>query len=129
MSSTSISLIVYSIYLGTAGTALALIPNIIFPPLNLPGADQVWCRLFGFLAIVLSVKGIYGALQGSIPTMQLDTITRACFSVFFAVLVFIGISPRVLIIFAIIDFVAAVWTQVTIIMAKRQAGQAGSQAA
>jgi hypothetical protein len=118
LSKTSISIIVYSIYLGTGGLGMALIPNTMLGLLGVPPTQEVWIRLFGFLALVLAVKGINGALLGLIPVMQLDVYTRTCFSVFLTVLIVIGLAPRILFLFAGIDFVAAVWTEVTILTAK-----------
>lgn len=114
MSRPGVSLIVYSIYLGSSGAALALVPNLVFPLLGLQGADQVWPRVFGFLALVLAVKGSYGAILNNMGSMQLDTITRTCFATFLTILVIAGISPRVMIIFAILDYIGAAWTQITL---------------
>lgn len=120
MSKTGISIFAYSIYLGSAGVAMALIPNMLIRMLGLPETQEVWVRLFGFLAFVLGVKGIHGAITNNVPAMQLDVVTRTAFSIFLTVLILLGVSPGILIIFAIIDFAAAVWTQVTIFAAKRR---------
>ena len=66
------------------------------------------------------MKGINGALLDLVPVMQLDVITRTCFSLFLTVLTLLGLSPPILLIFAVIDFAAAVWTQTTIFAAKRK---------
>jgi lysylphosphatidylglycerol synthetase-like protein (DUF2156 family) len=120
MSRTAFSITVYSIYLATSGLCMALIPNVLLGLLDVPRTSEVWVRLFGFLALVLGVKGLQGARLELIPVMQLDVITRTCFSVFLTILIVLGLSPRILWIFAAIDFAAAVWTQVTIWAAKRK---------
>ena len=119
MSKTSISILVYSIYLGTGGAGMAFIPNVMLPLLGVPPTNEVWIRLFGFLALVLGAKGINGALLNLTPVMQFDIYTRTCFAVFLTVLILMGISPPIMIIFAIIDFVAAMWTLVSIRADKR----------
>ncbi len=123
LSKTGFSIVVYSIYLGLSGLGMALIPNVLLGVFRLPPTHEVWVRLFGFLALVLAVKGINGALLDLISVMQLDVITRTFFSLFLTVLTILGLSPPILLIFAAIDFAAAVWTQVTIFAAKRK-GQA-----
>jgi hypothetical protein len=120
MSKTSISIIAYSIYLGCGGLGMALIPNVMLGFFRLPPTTEVWIRLFGFLALVLAAKGINGALLNLVPVMQFDVYTRLCFSTFLTVLILLGISPPILFVFAVIDFAAAVWTQVTLSAAKRK---------
>jgi hypothetical protein len=120
MSKTSVSIIVYSTYLGSAGAGAAFIPNTLLPILGLPTTNEVWVRLFGALALLLAAKGFNGALLNLLPSMQFDVYTRTCFAVFLAVLIIIGLSPPILIILAIIDIVAAVWTQLAIRADRRQ---------
>ena len=120
MSKTGVSIIAYSIYLGSGGVGMALIPNVLLGLLGLPPTHEVWVRLFGFLALVLAAKGINGALLNLVPVMQFDVYTRICFSLFLTVLIVLGLSPRIMFIFAAIDFAAAVWTQLTISAARRR---------
>ncbi len=119
MSKTAISIMVYSIYLGTAGICMALIPNVLLHLLGHPTTNEVWVRLFGILAAVLGVKGIHGARNELLSTMQVDVVTRTVFSVFLTVLVVMGIARPILLLFAVIDFVAAIWTQTTIWKSRR----------
>ena len=76
MSKTGVSIVVYSIYLGSLGLGMALIPNVLFRLFNQPTTQEVWIGILGFLALLLSVKGIYGAILNIVPMMQLDVITR-----------------------------------------------------
>lgn len=115
-----LSIIAYSAYLGTAGLCMALIPNVLIPLFGLEPTDEVWVRLFGFLAFVLGVKGIQGARQGYVRMMQLDVYTRLTFGVFLTVLVLMGLSPPVLLAFAVIDLAAAAWTEVALRRAGRK---------
>lgn len=114
MSKSSVSIIVYSTYLGTAGLGMALAPNFMLRTLGLPETDEPWIRLFGALAVVLGAKGYNGALLNLIPVMRFDIYTRACFSVFLTALILYGAAPRILFVFAAIDFAAAVWTVLSI---------------
>lgn len=119
MSRASISMTVYAIYLGIGGAVFAFIPGVMLHVLGLPPTNEVWIRLFGALAAVLAVKGYYGARLNLVPMMQLDVYTRTCFGTFLAVLVVMGLSPRIMLIFAIIDILASVWTQLALFADKR----------
>jgi hypothetical protein len=119
MRKTILSIVVYSIYLGTGGLGMAFIPNVMLHLLGLPPTNEVWVRLFGFLAIVLGAKGLNGAHLKLLPVMQFDVYTRVCFSLFLTTLIVLGLCPRIMFIFAAIDFAAAVWTYLSIRADKR----------
>jgi hypothetical protein len=112
---------VYAVYLGSGGAGLAFIPNVLLHVLGIPPTHEFWIRVFGALAIVLAAKGAYGAYLNFIPSLQFDCYTRACFGTFLAVLVVIGIAPRQMLIFAIIDLLASVWTQLALFADRRAA--------
>lgn len=111
MSKAGVSLTVYSVYLGASGVGLALIPNTLLHVLGIPPTREGWVRLFGSLAAVLAAKGFYAARLNLVPSLQFDVYTRTVFGVFLTVLVVLDLVPRVMIIFAIIDILAAVWTE------------------
>jgi hypothetical protein len=122
LSPTSISLVVYSIYLGVSGAGMALIPNVLLGVLGLsPVAETVWIRLFGSLAFVLAAKGTFGALRNLEAMMQFDVYTRIGFALFLTLLLVLGVAPRILSVFAVLDFAGAIWTEVTIRAARRRA--------
>lgn len=121
MSRAKLSLTVYALYLGSGGLSMALFPNAMLPILGLPTTSEVWVRLYGALAAVLAAKGYNGARLNLYSSMQFDVYTRTVFASFLTALVLLGISPRVLIIFALIDYAAAAWTQWAI-GADRRAG-------
>lgn len=121
MSRAKLSLTVYAIYLGSAGLSIALFPDAMLPILGLPVTKEVWVRLYGALATVLAAKGYNGARLNLYSSMQFDVYTRTSFASFLTALVLLGICPRVLEIFAIIDYTGAAWTQWAI-RADRRAG-------
>ena len=110
MSRAARSIIAYSIYLGSLGLLMAVIPNLTISVIGLPASDEVWIRLFGVLALVLGIKGIYGGLNELRGMMRVDVFTRLGFSVYLAVLLVLGLAPPVLILIGVIDLAAAVWT-------------------
>jgi hypothetical protein len=115
LSKTQVSIIVYSIYLTCLGLSMALIPNVLFGLLGLPPTSEVWVRLFGFLALLLTVKGMNGALTNNVGAMQLDVFTRAGFAIFLTALIVMGLAAPILMIGGAVDFLAAVWTQVALV--------------
>jgi len=115
----AISLTVYAIYLGISGAGMALIPNVLLHVLGLPPTGEVWIRLYGALAFALAVKGYDGARRNSTPSMQFDVYTRTGVATFIVVLVIIGLAPPILLIFALIDYASAAWTQLTLRMERK----------
>jgi hypothetical protein len=105
---------VYAIYLGLSGIGMSLIPNVMLHILRLPPTHEVWVRLFGALSFVLAAKGYFAARRNIVPQLQFDVYTRIGFGTFLTILVVLGISPRIMLIFAIIDILASVWTQLSL---------------
>ena len=76
MSKTGISVTVYGVYLGIMGIGLSFLPNTVLPIFRIDTTNEVWVKLFGFFALILAVKGIYGAILDLVPLMQLACISH-----------------------------------------------------
>jgi len=111
---------VYAVYLGVSGIGMSLIPNTLLHILRIPPTHEVWVRLFGALSVVLAAKGAFAARHNITLSLQFDVYTRICFGTFLTLLVILGISPPIMEIFAIIDILASVWTQVDLNADKRR---------
>jgi hypothetical protein len=119
MSKTAVSITVYGIYLGSAGVGFMFIPDVLLQVLSLPPTNEVWIRLFGVLAVVLAAKAYYPVRMNVVALMQFDVYTRTFAGIFITVLVVMGLAPRIMLILAIIDILASVWTQVAIFADRR----------
>jgi hypothetical protein len=113
-SHSAISILVYCVYLGMGGLIMALAPDRLTSLLHVRPSDGLWIRMAGCLAFVLAIKGAYGAVQELRGNMQLDVYTRAGFAVFLTVLVVVGTAQPPYLLFAAVDFAAAVWTQLAL---------------
>jgi len=98
---------------------MSLIPNTLLHILRIPPTYEVWVRLFGALSVVLAAKGYFAARHNIVLSLQFDVYTRTCFGTFLTILVLLGISPPIMEIFAIIDILASVWTQLALNADKR----------
>ena len=121
MSRAARSMVVYAIYLALSGLGMSLIPNVFLHILGLPPTKEVWVRLFGALSFVLASKGYYAARRNIVAQLQFDVYTRTGFGTFLTILVVLGISPPVMEIFALIDILASVWTQLALNADRREA--------
>jgi hypothetical protein len=119
MSKAGVSMTVYAIYLGSSGLGLALIPNVLLHVLGVPPTHEGWIRIFGSLAVVLAAKGYNAARLNLVPSLQFDVYTRTGFGIFLTVIVVLGLVPPIMVIFAIADILASVWTQLALLADKR----------
>jgi len=119
MSKARMSIFIYSIYLSAGGLAMMLIPNQMLALVGHPPTHEPWVRLFGALAFVLAAKGFnYSPLEIR-PLFQFDVFTRSFFATVLLVLVLIGEARPILLIWTVIDYGAALWTELAIRADKR----------
>ena len=110
MSQAALSLQVFSIYEIIAGIVLICCPNFLFGLLKIPKTDEIWVYFVGAFAII---TGFYNC---NIACMEIEQMywpsmyTRAGFAVFIVALIVIKKAPKVLLLFALMDVIALVWT-------------------
>jgi hypothetical protein len=121
MSKARFSIFIYSIYLASGGAVMAFIPNVILTLVGHPTTSEPWIRLFGALAMVLGLKGLHYQRLDIESMFQLDVYTRSFFATFLLVLVLMGIAQPILLVWTVVDYGAALWTQVAIWSDKRAA--------
>lgn len=120
LSKTGWSIFIYSIYLGSSGLMLSFFPSFTLGLLRYhPPPAESWVKVFGFLAFVLASKGMFSAFNDQRNNMQFDVFTRLGFSIFFAVLIAKGEFGPIMYVFALADFIGAVWTQVALSMDRK----------
>jgi hypothetical protein len=118
MKGAALSLKVFAIYVALVpGLGLVLFPVDLFALLgaNIPGAEDIWAiRMIGYLAFAL---GVYYWYMGSLNLWRLYPITvimRIGIACFMVILWLSGEADPSIIGFALIDFLGAVWTLITI---------------
>jgi hypothetical protein len=119
MSRARVSIIVYGVYLATAGAGLALIPNVLLTLARIPEDYCFWARLAGCLALVLAVKGIHNSTAENARFFRFDNFTRTFAATFMLVLVILGIAPKIILLLAAVDYGGAAWTELAIQADKR----------
>ncbi len=110
MSPPAKSLFVFGIYAVAAGIGLLLMPGLVLGTLRFPPAQDGWVRVVGALAIAVGAYHIVGARNDLLPYIRATVWVRIGFVVLLGSLVVASAMPRSLLLFAAIDFAAAVWT-------------------
>jgi len=104
----------FGCYLLALGASLLLFPNAVLGVFGIAPTTEVWIRVVGMLVLFL---GSYYGLAAAANSRQFFRWTiplRASVIVFFAAFVLLGYAPRVLMLFALVDFAGAAWTWVAL---------------
>jgi hypothetical protein len=110
MSKAATSIRVFSIYLFVIGAIFIVAPNVLLPLVGFPRTDEVWVRVVGLLAGILGLYYATAARCELTPMIRATVYGRTAVCVFFVAFVVLGFAPPILILFGVIDLVAAVWT-------------------
>jgi hypothetical protein len=108
------SLFVFSIYLFILGLILLVIPNVLLNLFSLPETNEVWIRVVGMLVLLLGFYDFQASKNGMIKFFQWSVYARAVVPIFFIVFVLLDFAPPILILFGVIDAVAALWTHLSL---------------
>ena len=121
MSKPAQSVFVFSIYLFVIGSILVVVPNLLFALLGIPETSEVWVRVVGVLALILGFYYFVAARNELTPFLRATVYGRLSVCAFFVAFVLLGFAPPILLVFGVVDAVAASWTA----MALRNYGPAG----
>lgn len=104
------SLFVFGIYLCALGLLLLLVPNLILPLFGAPTTNEVWIRVIGMLVLCLSFYYVQAARYGLTVFIRWTVWARVAVIVYFAAFVLLAAAPKALLLFGLIDLLAAIWT-------------------
>lgn len=110
MSSPARSLLVFGIYLLFLGVGLLLAPNRVLAPFGVPPTSEVWIRVVGMLVLFLGIYYSAAARGDWRAFIALTVPARMSVIAFFGAFVFWLGAPPTLLLFAVVDFVFALWT-------------------
>jgi hypothetical protein len=110
MSHAAKSLFVFGIYLCGLGLILLLVPNLILPLFGAPPTNEVWIRVNGMFILCLSFYYIQVARNELTSFIRWTVWARAAVIVYFAAFVLLASAPKALLLFGLIDLLAAAWT-------------------
>ena len=120
MSNSARSLFVFGVYLLGLGGALILAPNMLLVIFDIAPTTEVWIRVVGMLVLFLGVYDI-SAAKGWSGLIALSVPLRMSVIVFFAGFVLLLGAPKMLLLFAVVDFAFALWTWSALVQERRNA--------
>jgi len=104
------SVFVFGIYLSVLGIILVAVPNLLLNSFGLQETNEVWIRVVGMLVLLLSVYYVQLARKELADFFWISVYVRSSVIVFFTAFVLAGYVQPVLILFAVVDLLGALWT-------------------
>ena len=110
MSHPAKSVFVFAIYLIVLGVTLLFIPNVLLGVFDFPETTEVWIRVVGMLLVLLAFYYINAARKELNAFFKWTVYARSSVIVFFLVFVLMDLAQPILLLFGVIDLLAAIWT-------------------
>ncbi|MES2620161.1 MAG: hypothetical protein V4615_04845 [Bacteroidota bacterium] len=110
MSNSAKSVFYFGVYLIVLGIALMLFPNPLLNLFGVPSTSEVWIRVVAMLLLALSVYYIVASRLELTPIFKVTMYIRSTIILFFIAFSVAGFVTPNIILFAVIDFLGAVWT-------------------
>lgn len=110
MSKSSRSVFLFSIYMFGLGSIMVLLPNLLLNLFSVPETNEVWIRVAGMLVLILGYYYFQASKNDIKVFFKWTVYARSSVVIFFIAFVIFGLAPPILILFGIVDAVAAYWT-------------------
>ena len=112
MSKAAFSMFVFGIYVILLGIILMVVPNVLLSIFGLPTTTEVWVRVVGMLVFLIGYYYIRASRNEKemINFYRWTVHARSSVIIFFIIFVAFGLVKPILILFGIVDLLAAVWT-------------------
>ena len=114
MSKAARSVLVFAAYLLLLGIWLMVSPNTMLRLFGMPAVEDVWIRVVGMLVVILSFYYSSAARAELADFFQWTVYARGSVILFFGVFVALGLAPPILLLFGVVDLLAAAWTQASL---------------
>lgn len=114
MSKSAFSLFVFSLYMFVLGMVLVVVPNLMLSLFNVAETQEVWIRVVGMLILIIGFLNFMASRNELIIYIRWTVYGRLAVPLFLTLFVAFGLAPPVLILFGVIDALAAVWTAVSL---------------
>lgn len=101
---------VWSFYLLGLGLILLIVPNLLLGLFGFLPTDEVWIRIVGVLALVLAYFYNKAARSEMTELFRWSVHARIPIILAFIIFVVLKLAPAQLILFGVVDLVAALWT-------------------
>ena len=109
MSKAATSVLVFGVYLIVNGLGFLLAPNIPLSLFGFPTTAEPWIRVAGMLLLMLAYYFIQAARNEMTWFFRLTVHHRASVIVFFVAFVVLGLAQPIMILFGVVDLLAAIW--------------------
>jgi uncharacterized membrane protein len=112
MSKAALSVFVFGIYVILLGIILMVIPNALLAIFGIPATTEVWVRVVGMLVFLIGYYFIRASRNEKemISFYRWTVHARSSVIIFFIVFVAFGFVKPILILFGVVDLLAAIWT-------------------
>lgn len=110
MSQAAKSLFVFGVYLCGLGLTLLLVPNLILRLFALPPTHEAWIRINGMFVLCFSFYYVLAARNELTIFIRWTVWARIAVIFYFAAFVLLVSAPKSLLLFGLIDLLAALWT-------------------
>ena len=116
MSKAALSMLVFGVYVILLGIILMVIPNALLAIFGLPATSEVWIRVAGMLVFLIGYYYIRASFNEKemISFYRWTVHARSSVIIFFIIFVAFGLVKPILILFGVIDLLAAIWTWKTL---------------
>jgi hypothetical protein len=122
MSRPAVSIFVFGAYLAVGGLLLLIVPREVCQLLQLrPPGDTMWVRLSGMFFLDLAFYCIQAARHDAQVFMGWSVWTRPWTTVFLVAFVAAGLENPGVLVFAVIDLLATLWTVLALGNSRRAA--------
>jgi len=112
MSKAALSMFVFGIYVIVLGVILMVVPNVLLSIFGIPATTEVWVRVVGMLVLLIGYYYIRASRNEKemISFYRWTVHARSSVIVFFIIFVALGFVTPLLILFGVVDLLAALWT-------------------
>jgi len=116
MSKAALSLFVFGIYVILLGIILMVVPNTLLAIFGLPATTEVWIRVVGMLVFLMGYYYIQASRnERKMISFYMWTVhARTSVIIFFIIFSALGFVKPILILFGVVDLLAAAWTWKTL---------------
>lgn len=118
MKNADLSMKIFGIYLAVLGLILAFTPNLVLPIFGFEEVTDIWIRLLGLIFCIISSIYYIAIRDKWLSFYKLSILGRTIVSAFILFWVIFEMAPWPLLIFGIVDLLAALWTAYSLINQK-----------
>jgi len=110
MSKSAFSIQAFGIYIIALGLGLVFVPNLLLPLFLMPVSTEVWIRVLGVVVMNIGILYVVAAQSNAVAIFRATLYGRPAVFVWFAGFVALGLAPKMLLVFGLVEVAGALWT-------------------